>query len=269
MRATAILSIFALSFVCGCDLSTETSTSRTHTYTEEKPPVPEPPADAPVHKMTVREFYDQAEQDRAAVNIKYHRTWLELTGEVYEVFNKPKPIVIARAAAGPDDPIDRQHDYVTCYMKEAQPWETLKVGDTATFRGVNEDGMLFNVTIKDLQGGPTPEYSTEELLSRVSADLEPAREELHEQPAVLTGEVARIAVEEGMREFDAKLILKGDGTLELPVHYRDDQSQEFESLSVGDNVRLIGGLMVVHPDRVDAAKHRICLTRSHVLEVIE
>lgn len=244
----------------------------------EEAATPPPAADAPVHQLTAREFYDAYKEDSSATAQKYRGSWVELTGEVSS-FNvdqigrgKYALRVTLVAAPKPGQDASLNTDFIGCHVAEREPWKKMSVGDTVTLKGTYvETGFkrgFDQCTIVKSEGKPTPSMTANELAKRYLADPIATLDALHKKTIVLTGKIARNGVDESIWIYDAPTILQGEEEVFVALHYFPADRSKYESLQPGDEVKIVGAVHVIKPDESDE-QHKIGLTFVERLDLLD
>ena len=229
----------------------------------------EPPlsADAPVIKLTAREFYEAYNPKDPEKIEKFKGAWLEVTGKVYDIatvqadFTRELKLGIMFQTQKEGENDKHSTDLFWAYMKPGQKtWEQATAGSGLTLRGcLTEDsadwGWLDHCELISTSGPPVPRLTASELAKEYRADPKAMIEKYHGKMIVITGKVRALydrykTNSEETPAVDMYTIvteIEGADGVNLGIHCLHDQAPFIEA-TAGDEIMIIGKGVVIPED---------------------
>lgn len=226
---------------------------------EEARRVARPTDDAPVHKVSPRDFHQaHAEDDRGDAFIASHKgAWVELTGRVDRVStvsiadSEPLVLAVQLKRDAPDAPAeDGDFQTVTVVLDEPAPWRKCSGNQpngaaSVTVRGVvpvhpYTRGFLDRATIVGHTGGPMPELRAAALWDEFAADQDATATKYSNRQIAVSGKAIAKAVKDSGSDW-YEFALDGGNGRRIGVRYPGGRGSLNDKFAAeGENLIVIG-----------------------------
>jgi hypothetical protein len=199
----------------------------------------------PDFTLTAKEFREEWDKDKQAVNAKYKDKVLEVTGTVIglHVASDGKSTLVLEGEP-------KSVKNVFCYPTDPKPWNKVTPGQTAKVKGklppFPNDAALIDCTIGEVTGDPSPTVSAADLAREFAADDNAARQKYGSKYLIVTGEVESVQVD---RAKGSVVALKTGAATRVSCSFTE-APKALEGLKPGQQVKLLARISLGSKDQV-------------------
>ncbi len=219
-----------------------------------------PGEDAPVHRVSAEEFHAALDASDLA---KYRDGWIEVTG-ILTLFTadleaKGGPVLVLTIAP-PGDELKAAFKSVSCNMAaNEQPWKQAQLKSQVTIRGVlgtaYDSPRLVQGKIINAKGEPTPQFTVDELETKLKDDFESIAKEFSldaNKTVVVSGKFAGAITPDDAEEKQWWVALDGKDGQRIHAFAGINGMPEFRKLKPGQEATILGTLIILSKDKPES-----------------